>query len=618
MVAGDDELVRLRRVRAGHPAVDPRLLAALAELADPVRVAAAGRLLEGLPVDRIAPPEQRFRPLRVAVAGTFTVDGLGPLLRVRLLAAGIEPELYLSGYDQLAVELSDPASGLARFRPEVVLCALHDQAFLPRGWTAEPIAELRDGLLARLDPLEQAVTGFTGREPGTVVLLHTVPLSAVERGTVVAYRDRAVLGRTWREFNSGLLELAERHPRVYTLDLEAILVEHPAPVRDDRLAAFAGLAWSAPTELRYAQEAARFCRAAAGRSSKLLVLDLDNTLWGGVLGEDGPTGIQLGTQYPGSCYTDFQHRVRALRRQGVLLAVCSKNQPEAVAEVFDHHPELVLRSGDLVAQAVNWGRKDHNVAQLTRSLNLGLESVVFVDDSPFECDLIRHELPQVSVVQLAGDPAGHARTLLAAGHFDLLETTATDRERTELYRARADRQRLEASFQSAADYLDSLQLRVIVRPADQFSTPRLEQLARRTNQFNLTGQVAPPADLALGFEVADRFGREGVVGGVWLTRHDHRWMIENFVMSCRVFSRGVEQAVLQQVVDLAIAGGAAVLEAQFRDTGRNRPASGFYSASGFTIAGEADGLTRYRLSLSPRPELRPAWITLEGGDRRDG
>jgi FkbH-like protein len=617
-VAGDDVLARLRRVRGGDPAVDPALLAALGELVDPVRVAAAGRLLEGLGADRIAPPEQRFRRLRVAVAGTFTVDGLGPLLRVRLLASGIEPELHLTGYDQLAVELSDPRSGLARFRPDVVLCLLHDQAFLPRGWAAEPLPVLHDTLLARLDLLEQAVSGFTGREPGPVVLLHTVPLSAVERSTVLAYRDRAVLGRIWRALNSGLLELAERHPRVHTLDLEAVLVEHPGPVRDDRLAAFAGLAWSAPTELCYAREAAAFCRAVAGRSSKLLVLDLDNTLWGGVLGEDGPTGIQLGTQYPGSCYTDLQHRVRALRRQGVLLAVCSKNQPEAVAEVFDHHPELVLRSGDLVAQAVNWGRKDHNIARLARTLNLGLDSVVFVDDSRFECELVRHELPQVRVVQLAGDPAGYARTLLTAGYFDVLATTPTDRERTELYRTRAGRQRFAASFQSAADYLDGLQLRVTVRPADRFSAPRLEQLARRTNQFNMTGEPAPPADLTLGFEVADRFGREGVVGGVWLTRHERRWRVENFVMSCRVFSRGVEKAVLQRVVDLAIAGGAAALEASFRHTGRNGPAAGFYPATGFRVVGERDGLTRYRLALSPRPELLPHWIALEGGDGADG
>ncbi|MEV0804956.1 HAD-IIIC family phosphatase [Micromonospora sp. NPDC050200] len=624
----EELLFRIRGLRGPDTAPDPTVAPALVHLdgAPPATVATAGRLLAGVPADRLASEEFPLRPLRVAVTGTFTPGTVEPLLRVALLRAGITPEIHVSGFDQLVLDLSDPRSELAEFRPDVTLCLLHDGWFLPAEWDPGDLPGLGRVLTDRAEVLAAAVRGFTAQQDGAV-LLHTVPLSPLEHRTVISFRGRAELGRAWRKLNGRLLELGGRDG-AYTMDLEALLVDHDGPVRDERLYRFASMAWTPTVERRYAAEAATFCRAVLGRTAKVLALDLDNTLWAGVLGDDGLAGIQLGTDYPGNCHRDVQRRALALRRQGVLLTVCSKNDPDVVAEAFDRHPDLLLRADDFVAQAVNWGRKDDNLRQLAETLNLGLDAVVFADDSAFECELVRRELPAVRVVELAGDPAGFAGRLLTEGHFTVLATGATDRDRTELYRARAGREDFAATFRSAEDYLHELKLRVGVRPVDELSLPRLAQLGLRTNQFTMTDRAhteaqtrqraASPDHLVLTVEVADRFGTEGLVGGVWLDRAapDH-WVVENFVLSCRVFSRGIEQAVLHRVIELARAAGAHRLEALFRPTARNKPGGACWPAAGFTVGSTHEGTTRHVLPLDPPPRLLPAWIVLEeeGGVR---
>jgi FkbH-like protein len=615
----DEILALIRRVRRPDQPADPAVLGRLAELDTTQARLDAGRLLAGIPVDRIAPDGYRPRPLRVAIAATFTAEGVAPLLRVQLLQDGIAPQMHVCGFDQLVVQLSDPDSELARFQPDVTLCLLHDHAFLPREWDPTDLSGLKDTLAGRVSMLEHAVRGFADRSAGAVVL-HTVALSATEYRKVIGLAGRAGLGRIWRELNLHLLDLADRHASVHVIDFETVLVDEPAPVRDERLYRFASMAWTPAAEASYVREAAAFCRAATGLAKKLLVVDLDNTLWGGVLGDDGVDGILVGGGYPGNCYTELQRGLVALRQQGVLLAYCSKNEQSTVDDAFARHPELTLRSADFVARVANWGRKDHNIRQIVEALNLGLGSVVFVDDSAFECDLVGREIPQVRTVRLSGDPAGHLSDVLAAGHFDVLATTSTDRERTAMYQARSDRQQFAASFTSAADYLTGLDLRVTVAAADEFSLPRLVQLGLRTNQFNMTGQAHPeartremassPEHLVLGFEVEDRFGREGHVGAVWVSRHPDHWLIENFVMSCRVFSRGVEHAVLSYLIDEAGDAGVRTLQALYRPGERNRAAAALYPDAGFARLAETDGLVRYALDLSSRPSIRPEWIVL--------
>jgi len=614
-----DLLTRLRRLRTDGAAPDPQLWPAIRELTGMVERAKVGGLLAGVPARLVAGDSRPLRPLRVGLTGTFTADGLLPLLRTALLAAGIDAEIQLTGYGRLMLDLGDPASPLAGFAPDVVLCLLHDEALLPDDWDPTDLTALDQHLTAAAAEIGELTLGFAART-GATMLLHTVPLSALEYRTLVAQRSRAALGRAWRRANLALLDLPDRSPQVHVLDLETLVANQPVALRDERRYRFARMAWSPGVEDLYATEAAAFCRALTGLSRKVLVLDLDQTLWGGVIGDDGPTGIDLGSLYPGNAYLEVQRRAKKLRQQGVLLAVCSKNSPEPVARVFAEHPAMVLRAEDFVAQAVNWSPKDGNLRELGHRLNLSLDSMVFFDDSAFECELVRQSLPDVRVVHADGDPADHAARLLGSGLFDVVQLTDTDLERTGRYRAEVQRRAGLAEAGSTRAFLESLQLRVRIRRADSYSVPRVHQLLQRTNQFNTTNlrwteaqieeAVASDDRIVLVFDVADRLGSEDTVGVILLTVAPGQWTIDNFVMSCRVFSRGIEFAVLHGVVERASRHGASRLVADLIPTARNAPAAIFYREAGFTPVAES-GQT-YELALEPLPRLAPAWIDLEG------
>ncbi|MFC4147950.1 HAD-IIIC family phosphatase [Micromonospora mangrovi] len=614
-----DLLARLRRLRTDGAAPDPELWPAIRELTGTAERAKVGALLAGVPARLVAGPDRTLRPLRVGLTGTFTADGVVPLLRTALLAAGIDAEIQLTGYGRLALDLGDPASPLAGFAPDVVLCLLHDEALLPRDGDPTDLAALDRHVTAQATEIGELALGFAART-GATVLLHTVPLSVLEYRTLIAQRSRAALGRAWRRANLALLDLPERSPQLHVVDLETLVANQPVALRDERRYRFARMAWSPGVEDLYASEAAAFCRALTGLSRKVLVLDLDQTLWGGVVGDDGPTGIELGSLYPGNAYVEVQRRAKLLRQQGVLLAVCSKNSREPVAQVFAEHPEMVLRAEDFVAQAVNWSPKDENLRQLAGTLNLGLDSMVFFDDSAFECELVRGALPDVRVVRADGDPADHAARLLGTGLFDVVQLTGTDLERTGRYRAETQRRASFVAAGSTEAFLESLELRVRVRDADPYAVPRVHQLLHRTNQFNTTNLRLTEAQLdealaaqdrtVLVFDVADRFGSEETVGAVLLSAGPQQWTIDNFVMSCRVFSRGIEFAVLHRVAERAARHGAVRLLADFVPTPRNAPAAAFYREAGFTPVAEP-GQT-YELALVPLPRLAPAWIDLEG------
>lgn len=627
MADGDALLHRIRALAQPGAARDRGLLGELAAETDISLLIEAGRLLGGVPAALVAPGDQAPRMLRVAVAASFTAAALVPLLRVDLLRLGIDAEIHLCGAGRLLPELSDPGSELAAFRPEVLLCPLHDGFLLPGRLDVRRPQTLAEAASARIESLEGALRAFLDRVEATA-LVNTVPLSAVVPRTFVSFRGRAALGRIWREQNGALLGLAEGGARVHTLDLELLLVSHAGPLTDARLAAFALMAWAPGVERLYAAEAAKFCGAVAGRSRKCLVVDLDNSLWGGVLGDDGIGGVEVGGLYPGGAYLDFQQRIKALREQGVLLAISSKNDPGLVGEALRTHPVLALREEDFAAARVGWKPKDAAVREIAQELNLGLDTLVFADDSAFETELVRGSVPGVAVVRLDGDPSSFPAKLLDAGYFDVLHTTETDLQRTELYRARVQREQAAQAYSSVEDYLRGLGLRVRIALADEFTLPRIIQLGLRTNQFTMvkpghsearTRQMAHSADhLVLGFAAADRFSDEGLVGAVWLALGEQDWTIENFAMSCRVFSRGIEHAVLQHVADTAAEHGARTLTAHFEHTGRNGAAAGFYAAAGFRELGAPAGgpRLRYRRGLAGGVSLRPDWITLEREDSR--
>jgi FkbH-like protein len=359
----------------------------------------------------------------------------------------------------------------------------------------------------------------------------------------------------------------------------------------------------------YGDQVARLVAAGRGRSSKCLVLDLDNTLWGGVIGDDGLEGIELGQgSGTGEAFVEFQRYVKQLSERGVILAVCSKNDEKNALEPFLKHPEMVLKREQIACFVANWSDKASNLRYIAKALNIGLDSLVFADDNPVERALVRRELPMVGVPEMPEDPSLYIQTIASAGYFEALRVTEEDLARGELYQANAERERLKESVTDMASYLESLRMVLSVQPFDSLGLSRVTQLINKTNQFNLTTERLSEAEVAarmndprvvtLQARLTDRFGDNGIIAILIARLVGSEAVIETWLMSCRVLGRHVEEACLNTLVESCAAVGAETLIGLYKPTEKNGMVREMYRNLGFEMVSEdATGATRWRLPL---------------------
>ncbi|WP_067456393.1 HAD-IIIC family phosphatase [Actinomadura macra] len=571
----------------------PEVPGVLADL-DADGLARAGRLLARLDPDEVAASHPGVPSVRVAITGHGTLDPLVPALTAELARHGLLLRPSTGDFDGYVFDLSDPGSALYATDPDLALCVLDpavvfDEVTAP--WRPEDVEQVLAGKLRLIEGLAEH---FTRTARGTLVL-NTLPLPSRLTAQLTDHRSRARLGAAWREAGAALLRLSEAHESLVTIDLDALVAEG-IPVTDPRMDVYARMHLSAELLGRYAREIGHLARNLTGRTKKCLVVDLDGTLWGGVLGDDGQDGIEVGEGHRGEAFATFQRTVKQIGSQGVLLAAVSKNDPEPVRRVLREHPGMVLREDDFVRVVANWRPKHDNLAALAAGLNIGVDSLVFADDSDFERGLVRRELPGVAVIGLDGEPALHAERLLADGWFDTRDLTAEDRARPARYREDLARRDFLDTFESLEGYLAELDVRVRLERVTEAQVPRVSQLTLRTNQFNLTTRRLQPADVralaadpdasVLAVHSADRFGDNGLVGAVFLRRDGSVLRIDNFLLSCRVFSRGIEQACLSAVLRHAAASDAKAVLAEYRPSAKNGKVRDFYTRHGFSRVDE--------------------------------
>jgi FkbH-like protein len=356
--------------------------------------------------------------------------------------------------------------------------------------------------------------------------------------------------------------------------------------------------------------------AVRGRATKCLVLDLDNTLWGGVLGEEGSGGIVIGPERPGREFLDFQRQLLELQRQGILLAVCSKNNEHEVLEVFRDHPDQLIREEHLVAHRINWQDKATNLRELAAELNIGLEHMMFLDDSPHEREWVRSQIPEIEVPELPADPTSYADWLGSLSSLVVLDQTDEDGARTQQYQEQRARTRVEGTASSHDDFLRQLDLRVEIAPMDEATLPRVVQLLAKTNQFNLTTRRHDAITLRRNVEagawrvytmrVTDRFGDFGLTG-VAVVAPAESWHIDSFLLSCRVIGKSVETALLAAIAADAWESGARRLTAEFVPTERNAPARHFLKSHGFRPLPDGG----FERDLDEPGMNAPFWITYQ-------
>ncbi len=540
------------------------------------------------------PPGLATKPVRLAVLGSSTVTHLLPAIRVAGLRRGIWIDTYETDYGQYQQELADPASALHAFGPTAVLLAL-DAYHLTAGVTAGMDAAAADAALAeqqdhlrrtwqlardafRCPILQQAAL------PIHLPLLgnneHRLPGS---RAHLVARLNQALRGMA-EDAGIDLLALDDRAAR------DGVTRWH-----DPALWHRSKQEVAPPAAPLYGDLVGRWVAAKQGRSFKCLVMDLDNTLWGGVIGDDGLEGIALGQGSPlGEAYVAFQDYARELTRRGVILAVCSKNDEANALEPFDKHPDMVLRRGDIACFVANWSNKADNIRTIAQELNIGLDALVFIDDNPMERDLVRTELPMVAVPDVSDDPTFYPQALADAGYFEGLSVTDEDRERTSQYQGNKAREALKAAVTDLPAYLRGLEMQLVWKPFDRIGLQRIVQLINKSNQFNLTTRrytdedviavMNDPDAFGLQLRLLDRFGDNGVIAIViGRLQPDRDLLIDTWLMSCRVLGRQVEPTTLNLIAQQAAKLGARRLVGEYVPTRKNGMVKDHYAKLGFTV-----------------------------------
>jgi FkbH-like protein len=554
-----------------------------------------------------------FQPIRLAILASSTVDHLPPAIRVAGLRRRLLIEVHSGAYGQYRQDLLDAGSVLHRFAPQAALFSLSAReviASITVGATAAEVDDAIGRFIAELRSLWRKV-----REIGAAVIQQT--FIDVSEPLFGGY-DRIVPGAP----SAVVARLNDRLAQAAAEDGALLLDVARASERDGIDAWFDVGRWlqgkleiapqAAPF---YGDLAARILAALRGLSKKCLVLDLDNTLWGGVIGDDGLEGIVLGEgSGAGEAHLALQHYAKQLKERGVILAVCSKNDAKIAEAVFSDHPEMVLRRADIAAFQANWDDKAQNLKAIAARLNIGVDSLVFVDDNPIERARIRQSLPMVAVPEMPEDPAHYVRCLAEAGYFEAVAFTADDRSRAEQYAANAEREALLGSAESMDDFLRGLDMTAVYGPFTAVDHARVVQLINKTNQFNTTTRryageevsriMEDPDSLTLQFRLLDRLGDNGLVSTMILRPtpdDDDALEIENWIMSCRVFGRELEFESMNVAVEAAKERGVRAFVAEFIPTAKNDVISKLYPGLGFTEvdrAAPANGATRWRLDLA--------------------
>jgi len=550
-----------------------------------------------------APPRMaRAEDLRIAILGGATTDFLELPLKLELETLGLGSTVFCADFNNYVPELLDAKSKSAAFRPNVsvVLVTPQNIADWPAvGDSPKVVQALVDRVSDQWLGLCEAFHGHTNCE---IVLsnLHLLPTRAVGNvGTRLPWDRNSYL----RQVNLALSGKAPAY--VHILDIET-------------LSAIYGISnWFDPRFWHHAKQPVSFAcviplvrnlasiiGALYGRTAKCLVLDLDNTLWGGVVGDDGVGGLKIGEgDAEGEAFKAFQEYLLLLKKRGLLLAVCSKNDESNALEPFTKLPDMVLKREDFVSFKANWDPKPDNIRQIAQELNIGLDALVFVDDNPAERELVRQQLPQVKVVELSSDPADFPRLLDQCGWLELVKVTDEDIKKTDQYRENLQRDALKVQHADYDSYLASLEQKAVLREFETKHLDRITQLINKTNQFNLTTKrltrseveaLAGHKDTVTAYvRLVDRFGDNGLISVLIGHREGVVLTIDVWLMSCRVLKRGVERLLANHLFERAKNMKVESVRGVYIPTAKNKMVENLYSELGFASAGRGEDGTSY-------------------------
>ena len=531
----------------------------------------------------------------LAVLGDCATQHLCTAIRGYASAEKLQMRVWEADYNLIAANVLDPESELYREPYSFILLYMCSEKLYER-FLDVPAAERADFAQRIAREIGSYWTAIRNASNAKILQFNFAELDDRAFGNYGAKHSGAFLFQL-RKLNILLSEKAAREGNVFLVDLCALqsTVGRDA-FFDEKLYYAAKVTVSLKALPPVAFNVVSLIRAITGKIRKCVVLDLDNTLWGGVIGDDGMENIQIGELGLGHAFSDFQKWLKELKNRGIILAVCSKNNEETARQPFLEHPEMVLRLEDISVFIANWEDKASNILRIREILNIGMDSMVFLDDNPFERNLVRTAIPEITVPELPEDPAEYLRYLKSLDLFETASYSEADKDRTRQYQQEAQRVAAQTSFAKFDDYLRSLEMVAEVHPFDTFHYPRISQLTQRSNQFNLRTVrysaedirmlAEDPSYLTLYFKLRDKFGDHGLISVVVLKKQtDDTLFVDTWLMSCRVLKRGMEEFIVNEMVRTARENGFARIIGEYIPTQKNAMVRDLYANMGFVPVG---------------------------------
>ena len=534
------------------------------------------------------------KTVKIAILGSFTLTGLDECLKVKCVESSITYKSYIAPYNQYNQEFFNQSSDFYKFEPDLTFLIIDIRSFFgenfyfPYNISSD---ERKSFVKNKISELENLIQQFNNNLNSKLIITNFNIPSYSPNG-IIETKNEFSFHEMIEEINNALRNISKQNDSVYVYNFNNFISKFGEKNIFDYRKFYVGDIQIAFNFIPYlANDLMGYIKPFSSKNKKCIVLDLDNTLWGGIVGEDGFDGIELGHTSNGKAFVDFQKHLLSLWHQGIILTINSKNNYDDAMKVIQEHPNMILREKNFASIQINWNDKAQNLNQIASEINIGTNSMVFFDDDKINQERIKQEFPEVLTIELPKDSSQYSSILKEINDFNVLQRTDEDAKRGEMYAQQRERNELKQSISNIDDFLKQLNIQVKIKKSNEFLIPRISQLTLKTNQFNLTTKRYHEEEIReftnnKNYEVGcaqveDKFGDNGITGVYIVDKNEKNWIIDTFLLSCRIMGRGIEDAILSQILKDAKQNGVEEVRAKFIPTEKNKPSENFLSDFGF-------------------------------------
>ena len=541
---------------------------------------------------KIIKPKNHEKKIRIAFVGSFSLNGFEETIQVQCNDEKINCLTYNSPYNQFTQEILNDNSNLYKFKPDITFLLIDNRVILEDSFYFSNInSKNKKYTDEKINEIQNLIQVFTQKSQSKIVMANFVIPTYTSLGiyeSKIEYGIKEII----LNLNKKLKQLSRNIDSLYIYDFNSFVTKFGEKnILDYKKMNYGDIKINFDIIPHLIYDFLGYVKPILGLNKKCLVLDLDNTLWGNIIGEDGIEGIKIGPYPEGRSFVEFQKVIKALSENGIILAINSKNNQKDAMKAINEHPHMILREKDFSCIKINWNDKISNMREISNELNIGLDSLVFFDDDPVNRELLRMSIPEINTVELPKDPSTYAQILRNLNDFNTLKITKDDIHRKIMYKQEQNRQKLESSTENLNEYLKKLDIKIKIKLNDKFSISRISQLILKTNQFNLTTkryqeeqikEFIEDKTIIVGCsEVDDKFGENGITNVFIIKTKPNEWIIDTFLLSCRIMGRGIEEGIIGKILEIAKNKGIEKIIATFIPTEKNKPAENFLKNYGF-------------------------------------